>query len=79
MTRDEILQKVTSVFHTTFDDPTIVLTLETTAKDIPSWDSIVHITLIIEIESAFDVRFDTQELEKLNNVGALVSLLEAKL
>jgi len=52
--------------------------LATTAKDVPGWDSIVHITLVIEIEREFNVKFRMAEIEKLRNVGDLVAILAAK-
>jgi acyl carrier protein len=79
MEQDAILERLTGVFRATFDDPSLVLTPETTAKDIPAWDSIIHITLIVEVEQAFGVRFQMSEIEGLKTVGAWVSLIRGKL
>jgi acyl carrier protein len=38
----------------------------------------VHITLVIEIEREFNVKFRMAEIEKLRNVGDLVAILTAK-
>jgi acyl carrier protein len=67
------------VFRSVFDDPALTVSAATTAKDVPGWDSIVHITLVIEIERQFNVRFQMAEIEKLRNVGDLVDILTAKL
>ena len=50
MERNEIMEKVTSVFRDVFDDEELVITDSTTAADIEDWDSLTHITLISAIE-----------------------------
>ena len=52
MTRQEIFQKLNEIFSDVFDEE-IVVTDETTSADIEDWDSLTHITLIAEVESAF--------------------------
>ncbi len=79
MTRDEIFAALTGVFRDVFDDDTIVLHENTTAEDIPDWDSQTHINLTLAAEMRFGVRFRTSELDSLKNVGDFVSLIEAKL
>jgi acyl carrier protein len=78
MTEDELLRRLNEVFRSVFDDPALTVSTTTTAKDVPGWDSIVHITLVIEIERAFNVKFQMAEIEKLRNVGDLVTILAAK-
>ena len=57
MSREDILEKVNEIFREVFEDDDIVVTEATTANDIEDWDSLMHITLISEIESAFGFRF----------------------
>jgi acyl carrier protein len=77
--QDALLGRLNEVFRSVFDDPDLTVSLATTANDVPGWDSIVHITLVIEIEREFGVKFRMAEIEKLRNVGDLVASLEAKL
>lgn len=78
MTHAEILSGLTEIFHEVFDDDSIVLTENTTAADIPAWDSLNHITLIVEVERRFGLKVKTAEIEELHNVGDLVKLIAAK-
>ncbi|MBR0429520.1 MAG: acyl carrier protein [Lachnospiraceae bacterium] len=75
MTREEVFEKLTEVFQDVFDDETIELTDTTTAEDIEEWDSLMHITLISEIEDAFDVNFSMKEVTGLHNVGELADAI----
>jgi len=79
MSETALLARLNEVFRSVFDDPALTVSEATTAKDVPGWDSIVHITLVIEIERQFNVKFQMAEIEKLRNVGDLVAILTAKL
>jgi acyl carrier protein len=78
MSGEALLPRVNEVFRSVFDDPDLTVSATTTAKDVPGWDSIVHITLVIEIERAFDVKFQMSEIERLRNVGDLMAILAAR-
>ena len=67
------------IFCEIFDDDQLIITLETTAKDIPEWDSFNHIYIIISSETRFGVKFRTSELDELRNVGDFVRLICEKL
>jgi acyl carrier protein len=55
------------------------MTPELSAKDIPEWDSITHVRLIVTVEREFKVRFAAAEVSALKNVGDLVELIERRL
>ena len=74
-----IYRQLTDIFREVFDDDNIVLTPETTAADIPDWDSVAHVNLVVAIEERMKVRFKTSEIEGLHNVGQLAGILEYKL
>lgn len=72
MTREEAFKKMNGVFREVFDEDDITVTEETTAKDIDDWDSLMHITLVSEIEDAFGVHFEMRDVSKMQNVGEMV-------
>jgi acyl carrier protein len=76
---EQIYARLTDIFRDLFDDESIVLTPETTAADVPGWDSFNHINLIVATEMAFKIKFRTAEIESLRNVGHLVQVIQAKL
>jgi len=71
--------KLTDIFRTLFNDPALVLRDELTAPDVPGWDSFNHINLVMQIEEDFSVRFTTEEISGLANVGEFKSLIARKL
>ena len=75
MTRQEIFEKLNEVFSDVFDEE-IVVNDETTAADIEGWDSLMHITLISEVEDAFSLKFSMKEVLGLQNVGEMADIIE---
>jgi len=78
MERD-IISELTPVFQDVFGDANLRIHRHTTADDIEGWDSISHIELIVATEQKFGIRFKSFDLEKLQTVGDLADLVEAKL
>jgi acyl carrier protein len=79
MTDEQIYSGLAEVIRDVFDDDSIVIGPDTTAQDVPGWDSQAHVMLIVAAELHFGVRFKTAEFEALHNVGEFVSLIGAKL
>jgi len=78
-TKDSILEKLQPVFRRVLNDKELVLTEEMSADQHKRWDSMSHITLIVEAELAFNIRFKNKEIASLSNVGDLVNVIEKKL
>ena len=77
---DEVLfGKLNLIFRETLDNDSIVLTPATTADDVPEWDSMNHVFLVVEIERNFGIKFQTAEMEELRNVGDLARVIRCKL
>jgi acyl carrier protein len=75
MSRLEVMAKLQTVFQDVFDDDDIVLTPETTSSDIPAWDSLNQIKIIIASERAFGIRLKPREINALENVDEMVDHL----
>ena len=78
MTNEEILEKLTGIFHEELDNEEIVLSRETTADDIEEWDSLSHIQLIVAVEKVFKIRFTSSEIQSWNNVGEMIDCILSK-
>ncbi len=74
---DNILEKVGKIINDTFETE-YEIKAQTSAEDVDEWDSISHIELISELESAFNVRFGLGELQDLKNVGDMATLIKEK-
>lgn len=79
MAKQETMARMLPVFHEVFDDETLTIVPETSARDVEDWDSLSHVRLMVALESAFGVRIKASEAAKLENVGQLADLIERKL
>ena len=70
--------QLTTLFRNVFNDETINLNNDTTAKEIGSWDSLSHMLMIAEVENTFSLKFKLKEISKLKNVGSVVELIDSK-
>jgi len=70
--------RLTNIFRTLFNKADLVLRDDLTARDVPAWDSLNHVNLMIFVEEEFGVRFTTSEVSSMQNVGELKSLITRK-
>jgi acyl carrier protein len=77
--REEVRKRLNQVFCEVFEDDDIVIKDETTAADIPEWDSLMHIVLAIAAEKEFGFNLNSAEVGKLKNVGEMIDMFERHL
>jgi acyl carrier protein len=78
MPMDDRLERLNQVFQNVFDDDELSINRQTTAKDVEGWDSLMHVTLIVNVEKAFGVKFSSSEVAGLQTVGDLIDLIDAR-
>lgn len=52
---------------------------ETHAYEVPGWDSLSHISVLVAVEKEYSIRFKTIEVLRLKNLGDLQRLIDAKI
>jgi len=79
MDEAQVYLQLQQILEDVFDDETIEITPDLSAKDVEGWDSLTHIRLILTVEKSFKIKFSTSEIGKLQNIGELAALIQAKL
>lgn len=74
-----VFEKLKSIFCDVFDDDEMEIFPEMTAQDYDDWDSLAQIQLIVAAERTFGVKFTTQEMQQLKNIGDFARLIEEKI
>ena len=75
---EDLLIKVQAAFNTAFGIEPELITIGTTPKDVPAWDSMGHVALVSALEQAFGLNFDVDEVMDMENVRQIVRIVEAK-
>jgi acyl carrier protein len=78
MEKSEFVTKLTPIFRDVFGDDGLIVTDDMTAADVPAWDSLSNINMIIAVEKAFSVKFSIKDVRALKNVGELLELIKRK-
>ncbi len=73
-----VLEQLQEIFREAFDDDELTISSKMTAKDIEDWDSLMQIQLIVAAERRFGIKFTTEEMNGLKNVGDFAALIEEK-
>ena len=73
-----VFEEVKAIFRDVFDDEEMEVTLEMTARDYDDWDSMAQIQMIVAAERRFHIKFTTEEMKNLKNVGDFVQRIEEK-
>ena len=77
MTRAEIQLQLQDVFRSVFNDDSLVLSDTTTAADVPGWDSLQQIKIILACEKKLGIRLRARDINALENVGEMTDHLFA--
>jgi len=78
MNRDEILQVIRESIceETPFEDAQAI-TEQTRADQVPGWDSLAHVRIMLNIEMELDREVPIESTYKTRDIGDLITLFEA--
>jgi acyl carrier protein len=74
---NEILGKVQDVFKAAMGNH-VTVDMNTEKPMVEEWDSLNHLNLVVELESAFGLNLSMKEIEELNSVKKIVEIINAR-
>lgn len=77
MTEEQIYADLTDIIRDVLMQDELVLTPELTAKQVEGWDSFKMIEIVMAVESHFQIKVPSKQLDRLEKVGDLVALIKA--
>ena len=75
----ETLEKVIEIVASTCEVDKSEVTGDSTVGDFPAWDSMGHLSILTNVEEAFDISFEPEEMMELEDVNDIVKAVEEKL
>jgi acyl carrier protein len=69
------MNMVTQCFVRAFGVDSSSVTDDMAYQSIPQWDSVGHMALVAELENAFDVTFDTDDIIGMSSVAKAKGIL----
>ena len=72
------LQIISKIINKHTGNKNIQITSQTSAKDINECDSLAHMSIILEVENHFGIRFRASEVAKMTCIGDLLKIIKIK-
>jgi len=66
-----LLNEVNEIFNQIIGEE-IELDISMTKSQISEWDSIFHLSLIVDLESKYNLSFTTEEIENLDSIQKII-------
>ena len=78
MASTEIQDALQGIIRDVFMSDDLELTPETTARDVPGWDSFKMVEIIVTVEERFGIKITSRDVDRLRNFGDLVTMISDK-
>ena len=72
------LSEISSIVRDVLHDNDLEIASATCFDDLPNWDSMDLVSVVVEIECRFDLQFELAEIDRLTTVDDLVHMITAK-
>lgn len=73
MVKKDTYSVVKNIIATTFNIDENKITSKTSSDEVEEWDSLGHIRLILQLESEFNIKFNSTIIPKLTSIQAIIS------
>lgn len=75
----DTLERVIEIVATTCDVDKSEVTENSMVGDFPAWDSVGHLSILSNVEEAFDISFEPEEMMELEDVKDIAEAVKSKL
>jgi acyl carrier protein len=72
------LERVIPIVAAVLRVPPATLNAQSSPEDVPTWDSMQHLQIILALEEAFAMKFAAHEIDQLQTVRALCDAVERR-
>ena len=70
-------ERVMEIMRETFDMENV--STDVSQKNCERWDSLRHLTMASELEEAFDIELEPEEIAEMTDFEKVISMLESKI
>jgi acyl carrier protein len=78
MSTEQIFNEVSDICKKVFNDNDLMITNDSSADSIDSWDSISNLFFIDTIEQKFSLKFSLDEIMNAQNIGDICAIIDKK-
>ncbi len=78
MSTEQHLEGLRTIFREVFDDEALQIHSSTRKSEIPGWDSVETVRILVAIEETYDLRLSMSDVATLDSVADFLALIDAK-
>lgn len=67
---EKVIEIITRILEVDIED----VEMDTAIGDLPEWDSLHHLQIIVELQNEFNIKYPKEDLAELEDVSDLVAL-----
>jgi acyl carrier protein len=75
----DLQARVRRIVSSVLGVPEASISDDTSPDTVPTWDSMQHLQLVLALEEEFGLHFEVEEIEAMQRVTVIVSLIEGRL
>jgi acyl carrier protein len=75
---NNLMDRLQRIFREVLDNDRLRITPQTKQTQVPEWDSLAQVALIMAIENEFQVSFTAREASTMVSVHGIIDLIESK-
>jgi acyl carrier protein len=72
---DDILARVCNLVAEILNVPPAQVNAGTTQAELPAWNSLGHLNIMLSLEQEFGVSLDPEQVESMTSIAAIVGVL----
>ena len=73
-----VIERLAAIFEKVFGVEAGEFLPDLTPEDVLRWDSLGHMTLVMDLEDEFGVHFEVDEITEMTSAGKIIEMLQAK-
>lgn len=77
-TESFVLNEARRIFREVFEEPDMPVEASTSREQLPDWDSVAQVKLVLAMEEAFGIEFSTDDVALISTVGGFVAAIERR-
>lgn len=70
-------EKIIEIMKEVFDDPSV--NSQTSQQNCDNWDSLHHLNFVVELEDAFDISLEPEEIARMQSFDDVVKIVKEKM
>jgi len=73
-----LLDRIRGIAADVLEVPAAKISPDSSPETIDAWDSVHHLNLVLALEQEFDLQFEPEEIDQMQDIRHILAILETK-